>query len=191
MKDFRLPASARRALGLTLIELMITIAIMGILITAGASSYSTWMANSRVRSSANSIQTGLMLAKSEAMRRNQQAQFVLTTTEPVAPNVGSVSASTSGNSWMVRIYQSGGTYTSSDFIQGRSSNEAACTSINAGQASFVFNGMGILSPIPAGDININVTCSGADRPLRVTVSRGGAVRLCDPALSISTSPLGC
>jgi type IV fimbrial biogenesis protein FimT len=177
--------------GMTLIELLISMVIFVILLSMGVSSYRTWIANSRVRASADSIQGGLFLAKTEAMLRNQPVQFVLTTTEPLVGNVGAVTASTSGNHWMVRVFQSGGSYSSGDFVQGRSSNEAACTSISAGQAAFTFTGFGTLTPIPASAASINVSCTGSDRPLRITVGRGGAVRLCDPALAIATSSLGC
>ena len=44
----------------------------------------------------------------------------------------------------------------------------------------------------AAVINYDVSLPGSDRPLRVTVSMGGQVRMCDPARTQSaTQPDGC
>ncbi len=176
---------------MTLIELIIAVAIAGILLGVGVNSYGPWVANSRVRSSADSIQGGLMLAKTEAIRLNRRVQFVLTDTDPIVANVNSIVAATAGRNWVVRLFQSGGTYTAADFVQGRSRNEAACTVVNANADNLIFSGLGLLNPVPANVVNINVSCAGSNRPLRVTIGQGGALRLCDPALLIANSPLGC
>lgn len=184
------PVNGRES-GLTLIELIIVVVIAGVLLGMGVNSYGPWVANSRVRSSADSIQGGLMLAKTEAIRLNRRVQFVLTDTEPVEGNVNSIVAATAGRNWVVRVFQPGGTYTAADFVQGRSRNEAACTVVNANEDNLIFSGLGLLNPVPAAMVTVDISCAGANRPLRVTVGQGGAVRLCDPALAIANSPLGC
>src|SRR5205085_2410418 len=152
-------------------------------------SYKQWIANTKVRTTAEAIQNGLMLAKGEALRRNARAQFLLTTSSPVVANVGAA-ASTTGTNWIVRVYQTSGTYTSADFVGGRSAAEGgANTSISAGQASFIFTGVGSLSPTPAAVVSIDVTGSGANRPLRIEVEQGGAIRMCDP--NLATTAMGC
>lgn len=179
--------------GFTLIELMVAISIFGLLLALAAPSYSQWIANTRVRTTAEAIQNGLMLAKAEAVRRNTKVQFVLTAGDPIAANANTITASTAGKAWMVRTYQSGGTYTSADFIQGRSSAEGSTnTTVTADQSTFVFTGVGGLSPIPAGTVNISITAStGTSRTLKVTVAPGGAIRMCDAGLSITTTTMGC
>ncbi len=178
--------------GFTLIELMIGITILGILTAFALPNYSQWIANTRVRTAATGLQNGLMLAKAEAVARNAKVQLVMTNTDPVAANVGTVVASTTGKSWMVRLYHSNGVYTASDFIQGRSNaGDGANTSLVADQSSFVFTGSGGMSPIPAASVAINAAGTGASRPLRVTLSPGSAIRMCDPALSIATTTIGC
>lgn len=186
------PGTGRES-GLTLIELIIAVAIAGILLGIGVNSYGPWVANSRVRSSADSIQSGLLLAKTEAIRRNSRVQFVLTDTEPIEGNVNAIVASTAGRNWMVRIFQPGGAYVAADFVQGRSRNEAACTVVTANADNLIFTGLGLLNPVPGAMVSINVKCAGSSRPLglNVTVGQGGAIRLCDPALAIANSPLGC
>ena len=187
------PSPGREIAGFTLIELLVTIAILSILLALAAPSYSQWIANTRVRTTAEAIQNGLMLAKAEAVRRNTKVQLALTAGEPIAANVASITASTAGTAWMARVFQPSGTYTSADFIQGRNSTEGSgsTTMVSASQSTFVFTGVGRLSPIPASTVNINVAGTGASRPLRITISSGGAIRMCDPGLSITTTTMGC
>lgn len=185
-------AAARKSTGYTMVEVVVVVAIVGILAAAAVPNFSQWIANSRVRTTAEAIQNGLMLAKAEAVRRNTKVQFVLTDTVPAAANVNSITASTSGRSWVVRRYLATGTYVADDFIQGRSIAEGGTgTTVAAGQSNFVFTGTARLSPIPAATVNINVNATGANRPLRITVTQGSAIRMCDPALSIASSAMGC
>lgn len=175
---------------------MITVAIVALLLALAVPSYQQWIANVRIRTTAEAIQNGLMLAKGEAVKRNTKVQFVLTSGDPVAANVNSITASASGTAWMVRVYQPGGTYTSADYVQGRNKAEGSQNvAVTAGQSTVIFTGIGGLSPIPAASIAFDVSRSGGDanvdRVLRVTVAPGGAIRVCDPKLSLSTSPLGC
>ena len=183
---------ARAGQGFSLIELVVAMGILGVLTAAAVPNFSAWIANSRVRTTAESIQNGLMLAKAEAVRRNAKVQFVVTTSAPTVANVNTITPATTGSNWMVRLYRATTAYAATDFIQGRSSAEGGSnTTVVAGQSNFVFSGMARLSPIPAATVNVNVTGTGADRALRITVSQGGAIRMCDPALSIATSTMGC
>ena len=180
--------------GFTLIELMVTITLLGLLVIWGAPNYSQWIANTRVRTTAEAIQNGLMLAKAEAVRTNSKVQFVLTNGDPVAANVNSITANIAGRSWMVRTFREGGTYSASDFVQGRSSAEGSSNvTVAAAQHSFVFTGIGSMSPVPtASPLNIDISSPPpASRRLRVTVSRGGAIRMCDRELLIANSAMGC
>jgi len=186
-------SSLPRRAGFTLVELIIAIAIFGLLLALAAPSYTQWIANTKVRTTAEAIQNGLMLAKAEAVRTNSKVQFVLTNGTPIAANTNSITSSTSGKSWMVRTFQSSGTYTAADFIQGRSSAEGSSNvTVAAGQATFVFTGVGGLSPVLGSAlVNIVVTSPSASRELRVTVARGSAIRMCDAGLSIANTTMGC
>jgi type IV fimbrial biogenesis protein FimT len=182
------PHSPLKEVGFTLIELMIGIVIIIVLVVMAAPSYKQWIANTKVRTTAEAIQNGLMLAKGEALRRNAKVQFVLTASSPVVANV-SATASVSGTNWIVRVYQTG-SYASTDFIGGRNAAEGgANTTITSGQSNFIFTGVGSLSPTPGAAVAIDITGTGANRPLRIEVTQGGAIRMCDP--NLTTTAMGC
>ncbi len=56
--------------GITIIELMITLAIAGILIASAAPSFRTSIQNNRMVTQINELHTSLSLARSEAIKRN-------------------------------------------------------------------------------------------------------------------------
>ena len=56
--------------GFTLIELMMTMVIVGILVTLAAPSFNNFVLKSRVNSAATELQMSLLLARSEAAKRN-------------------------------------------------------------------------------------------------------------------------
>lgn len=179
--------------GFSLIELMMGIAIIGIALTFGLPSMYSWLQSSQIRNAAESVQSGLQLAKSEAVRRNVNVQF----------NLASM-AGTGAPDWTVACATPApdcpGAGMTATEIQKYSAEEGApSTQVAATQAVITFNGMGRVTPTPGGDIVINVTnpnggtCaaeSGPMRCLRLQVSAGGHIRMCDPALS-SSNPRGC
>lgn len=56
--------------GFTLLELMVTIAIVAILAAFAIPSFTTMVANSRLGGAANTLQAALLKARSEALKRN-------------------------------------------------------------------------------------------------------------------------
>ena len=60
--------------GFTLIELMITIAVVAILVTVGIPSFQTLLQSSRMATQSNELIAGLNTARSEAVRRNANIQ---------------------------------------------------------------------------------------------------------------------
>ena len=61
-----------KSLGFTLVELMITLAIAGILVAVGIPSFNSTISDSRLTSYANEFVTALNLARSEAIKRGIQ-----------------------------------------------------------------------------------------------------------------------
>jgi type IV fimbrial biogenesis protein FimT len=190
-----------RVRGFTLIELVVTFSLLGLLVALALPSFSAWVQNAKVRAVADNLQTGVRLAQTEAVRLNQPVVLWLTNSTPAA----GVSADTNGKNWsMQTIAKFGGTST---FIQGGALAEVASgVAINSSVNSICFNSNGRMVTATATDTGVpgssctatgpatfNISQASADRPLRVVVQLGGQVHMCDPnrpALS-STSPDGC
>lgn len=176
-------------LGFTLIELLVAIAVFAILVSAGAPSFKSWVQNSQIRTAAESISSGLQLARAQAVRRNASVQFSLTGTANVN------STWTVGCVVPVADLDGDGVDDCPAVIQSRSGTEGTTNAvISSTQASIRFFGTG-RSNLPM-TININNTTGGDCSPagpmrcLRVLVSTGGQVRMCNPALP-SSNPQGC
>ncbi|WP_410499946.1 Tfp pilus assembly protein FimT/FimU [Chitinibacter sp. S2-10] len=66
--------------GFTLIELMITIAIMAIILAIAAPSFSQMLEKERLKTAASSVAEDLVFARNEAIRLNASSYFTLETT---------------------------------------------------------------------------------------------------------------
>ncbi len=201
--------------GMSLVELAIGLVIIGSLLALAAPSYTTWIHNTKIRTTAEGILNGLQLARTEAVRRNAVIRFnltdTLTATCIVSPN---------GTNWIVSFDDPSGLCANGllneaqdagnsavspapRMIQVKPSSEGSTgVTVAADQSAIIFNGLGRVTPLPGATININVsnpsvgTCAtvggggGPVRCLRVAVSAGGQVRMCDPARA-NTDPVGC
>ncbi|MDD5612658.1 MAG: GspH/FimT family pseudopilin [Gallionella sp.] len=64
--------------GVSLIETMVTVAVIGIMLGVGLPSLAVWMKSNQIKSSSQNILTGLQLARGEAVRQNSRVLFQLT-----------------------------------------------------------------------------------------------------------------
>jgi type IV fimbrial biogenesis protein FimT len=192
----------RPARGFTLIELLVGLILLGVLAVLAIPSFVTMMQNQKLRSGAEAIAAGLELARNEALRLNKPTEFVLTNADPIQDNAGTA-PNTTGPHWIVRENDAG----TISFIQGHSafegSGQAAATTVQiagvipsapsaatAGAVTFTSLGRAALTTDATFDIS-NPTggackTSGGDEPmrcLRVVVTPGGRVRMCDPAVT--------
>ncbi|WP_232073369.1 GspH/FimT family pseudopilin [Variovorax sp. RA8] len=183
--------------GFTLIELMVTIVLLAILLALGFPSMTTWIRNSKIRTVADSLQNGLRLAQAEALRRSRQTVFSLTNSTSPATSLTAVA---NGRNWSINTVQLL-TDETPQFVEAGVLSSVGNDVQITGPVSICFNSLGRLvanaTPGPTGAncaaaaASYNITLTGADRPLRVLVSLGGQVRMCDPARNVSTSPDGC
>lgn len=160
--------------GFSLIELLVTLAVLAFVMAIGIPSFSEYLTNTRVRSVASEIRTGLQAARTEAVKRNDQAVFCLSTTN--------------GTGWEVRSGNScsGGTVLTS---KAGASSEASTVNLSPTSASIVFGSDGRMrtstgaTASGTGLTNIDATwkktCSGDCVRMRVEISPGGMVRTCN------------
>lgn len=186
--------------GFSLVELIVAVAIFAILAALAAPAFSSWISNMKIRGTAESIQAGLNLARGEAVRRNTVIRFQLVNTTGAGCALSLADAS-----WVVSAGDAEGScdgaFLNDAFplldstnnpdpriIQMRSAQEgSASVTVAAGTSLFQFNGLGRLVDAPAV-IDVTRTTSGSCvkdggkvRCLRVVVTSGGQVRMCDPA----------
>jgi type IV fimbrial biogenesis protein FimT len=182
------------ARGVTLVELMIGLAILGVLLGIGLPMFSAFLANSKVRNATEALNSGLTLARSEAMRRNRNVEFMLTNDAVSPATVDAVTPSASGQHWLVRVLDpSTGTYElieAKSGLEGSGRSDAPMVQVAASNAQITFRGLGgTLGLAAAATFNFSNPSAGAChttvtpgpiRCLRVVVSVAGQIRTCDP-----------
>ncbi len=189
--------------GFTILELMVVITVMGLLLMVAVPGMQSWLMNGRVRTTAEALQNGLRLAQAEAVRQSRQVVFMLTDDTPS----DAAEVQEDGINWAIVTVPLLGSDTAQFVRGGALADVAAGVEITGsdGAESICFNSMGSLtanvSPGPTGavcavdaaapTVTYDIDMAGADRPLRVLVSLGGRVRMCDPAKALSTNPDGC
>src|SRR5439155_11691838 len=62
--------------GFTLIEIMISLTVLGILLMVALPSFGTWLQNQQLRAASEATLNGLQVARAAAIRRNVLVQFV-------------------------------------------------------------------------------------------------------------------
>ncbi len=151
--------------GMTLVELMVALTVMGLLLASAAPFFGDYITNSRLREGGNLVLTETLMAQSEAIKRNTTIRLststdlvrVLDMTDPLAPVV------------LRERTLAGG--------------------VTAPTATVDFGSEG--RPMPFGtafSLNLSLpgtTCSGDLRCPGLRVDAGGAIRLCGNQLSCS------
>ncbi len=152
-------------LGFTLIELVVTVAIVGIVSALGVPSFQSMLNQSRVTSLANELTTSLNLARSEAIKRGVQ----VTVCKSANPTATSPTCSTSAswqNGWLVFVDLSTsgslGTFDGSDIRLkvGQPSTSSAVISADTTFANYVGylpSGMSKGSSLSNGSLDVCVS----------------------------------
>ena len=188
--------------GFTIVEIVVTLAVLALVLFATMPSIAAWLANTQLRSVADSLQNGLQTARSEAVRRNQTMSFWLVQTDDPGVLGNECSLSSSSGSWVVSVNSpiahcadapstdsSPMLVTGQAMGNGRPITVAAVQSNATAATNVTFDGFGRVTG--TGSISrINVSGTGT-RDLRIEISGAGAIRLCDPAVSDDNDPRKC
>lgn len=200
-----------RQRGFTLVELVVTIAVLAMILAVAAPNVASWMGNARIRNVADTLQNGIQIARGEAVRRNQNVSFWL-----VAPSNPSVlsndcTLSSVSGSWVVSVNSPVGhcadapSTTSSPMIVtgrpvgdvgGRVSVTAVQSDGTTAGTAVTFNGFGRIDATantPIAQIDVTGTNTSTNyRKLRIAITPAGLVRMCDPDTSVAaTDPRKC
>lgn len=170
-----------RSSGFTLIELLITLAIAIILISIGVPSFKTLVANAQIKAAGQSVVDGLNLARGEAIRRNERVYFQFGT----------------GSGWTVAT-DAGATLQTRNQAEG--SSNVSITNTPSSSTRVTFNALGRV--VTNADATARITTVSIDVPtsflaanlskeLRVTITDGGSIRMCDPNISTTGDPRKC
>lgn len=181
----------RQASGFGLLELMITVAIAAILMLWAVPSFGVWVANARIRSVAEALQADLRTAQAASLSQDRAISLVLVDVAPIAANVGA-SVSSSSVRWLVRRATSAPTPDAADFLTGYSAaaegGDVRVTPLAGGTGEVRFNAFGRVAAASAVGFSVEAPSGNPDhRPLRVVVSPGGNVRMCDPDTRLGTN----
>jgi type IV fimbrial biogenesis protein FimT len=178
--------------GFTLVEIMISLTVLAILISLGAPSFGEWLQSQKIRAAAESILNGMQVARGEAIRRNLAVQLVLapptsawTTCEAtIQPCDSTLLANpvTAVNVIQNRAHEEG---TSNAVVATTPQPAIAVTFSPLGSVVANFNGSPALTQVDVSSAaGTCVAAGGAMRCLRVVVTGGGNVRMCDPTPTV-------
>ena len=194
--------------GFSMVEMAVTLAVMGILMASAMPSLGDWMVNARIRNTAESIQEGLQKARAEAVRRNQNVTFWMVTTADPKVLSDDCTQSASGGSWVVSLTDptskcsvAPSPTTAPQTVAARAvGNGGDGVSVSAKQrdgttpaTSVTFNSFGqVANASPIGLISVNDGTTTSDRrKYRIMISTGGRSLVCDPMVADTTDSRSC
>src|SRR5262245_23180224 len=190
--------TTRTARGFTLVELMVGLTLLAFLLMLALPAFGTFIQNQKLRGKAESILTGLQVARTEAVRLNTDVEFLLTDSDPDISVVTTAAVNKAGPHWMVRgnVMDAATQISVKRLLQAQTGSEgtgqkdASSLKLDADTGAVTFGPYGTAKSgadririRPASSAGTCVVDGGALRCLDVTVSSGGQIRMCDPAVT--------
>jgi type IV fimbrial biogenesis protein FimT len=168
-----------RLRGFTLVELMVTVSVVALLTAIAVPTLRSVVENGRIRSATQSLQNGLALARTEAVRLNTQVQFVL-----------------SSSGWSIQRLSDGVELQSASGRDGSAGVSITPTPADADRITFNTLGRPTINPDGSAQLSRldieseNPSGSSNYRPLAIQLVSGGVARLCEPNAA-ETEPKAC
>lgn len=178
----------RKPGGFTLIELMVAVAVMGIMLMLAVPAMGTWLGNAAIRTNAEAISNAVQFARTEAIRRNASVRITI---------------DAAGTSWNITMVSDG------TVVQERSADanasKVAVTFEPAASRTITFSGLGSITdaaPITAVKVDSTTISAAQSREMCVMIAVSGVARMCDPQRSsanleksgstkVTTDPMSC
>lgn len=132
--------------GFTLLELMVVLAIAGVLFAVAVPAMGNFMRNSRITSAANDVMAGLHMARSEAIKRRQPVTLCTSAAPLVADPDCAASADLTGWVVFVDLNQSGTHDGAEEVLLRREPIPATITarsSVNPFRVTYLLNGFAL------------------------------------------------
>jgi len=198
---------------MSLIELMIGLAILGILLGLGIPAFTVMLQNLQIRSAAEAVVSGLQTARNEAVRRNTNVRFQLVNSMDdqcdLVENgphwvVSRNDASSKCDRATVTAFLEPNDTAQPQIVQKRLAEDGTATllasSAGAAASTVIFNSVGraasgsidtIDFANPAGGNCEHNTTPGKMRCMRIRIGAGGQVRMCDPKVTATADSRFC
>jgi len=173
----------KRTGGITLVELMVGLAIISCLLLVGMPSFTSWIQDLQVRGAAESIQSGLLLARSEAIRRNHPVQLTLADAGGLVEwQLGCMPVDTACPALIAERKRGEGGLNTRMAAATVAPGAGFGTALVAGAglpASVTFNGLGQASATAPNRVEVSHVSVGGERRLVILID-AGMVRICRP-----------
>jgi type IV fimbrial biogenesis protein FimT len=166
----------RKSAGFSLIELMVSVVVLGVLASIAVPSFQAWIRNTQIRNAAESITNGLQRARAEAVSRNTNTSFVMGT----------------DSSWTISVVNPA--LTIDQRLASEGSKNVTRTVLPNGATTVTFSNVGLV--VANADLTnpitqVDLVAAGGSQNLRVTIGTGGNARMCDPNMASGSSPRAC
>jgi len=173
-----------RERGFTLLELIISISIVGILASLALPSFQGIIANARTRSTTESFNLALQLARTEAIKRNARVAFRFETTGAwtVCSSVSTTVQANCATDDIVQIKKA-----------AEASSNVTITPTPTGTAMITFTGTGRpyldaslawKNPDGTNEVtSIDFSSTSGSNAYRVMITSSGSIKLCNPNLA--------
>lgn len=166
--------------GFTIIEVLVATLVIGVLLAIAIPESQKMMTNVQIKTVASSIKDGLVLARTEALKRNARVLFVLVGNDGGA----------------FRVTLADGTQL---FSKTAANNTSVDVTVPNGGSVVTFNGLGRVisnsdasSTPDAFNVDDNILADADTKDLRIFVRvPSGDVKMCDPNVTSTSDPRYC
>jgi len=187
--------------GFNLIEILVTLSVLGILLALGAPSLAEWLQNQQIRAATEAVLNGMQVARGEAIRRNLAVQMVLepptsgwTICEATVEPCDSTTP-LNANPPLVIQSRSPDEGTSNANVAPTPAGPPTAVAVTFSPLGSVvanINGSPTLTRVDVINPSACIADGGSMRCLRVVVTGGGSIRMCDPTPGVvAPDPRAC